>query len=56
MAQGSARPADHVQEMIDYAGTTAAGLLSMQQSGIAGDIAAGLDAAVARARSIGRPD
>lgn len=53
MATGDATPADHVQEMVDYAGTTAAGLIAMRDSRIAGDIAAGLDAAVARARSIG---
>ncbi|MCB1406539.1 MAG: NAD(P)-binding domain-containing protein [Rhodobacteraceae bacterium] len=53
MAAGSATPADHVQQMVDYAGTTAAGLQTMRASAIAEEIAAGLDAAVAKARGIG---
>lgn len=53
MAQSTATPSDHVQEMIDYAGTTAAGLLAMKDSSIAEAIAEGLDAAVAKARIIG---
>lgn len=52
MAEGAARPAEHVREMIDYAGTTAAGLEAMRASPIAEAVAEGLDAAVARARSI----
>ncbi|MEZ5877831.1 MAG: pyrroline-5-carboxylate reductase dimerization domain-containing protein [Tepidamorphaceae bacterium] len=47
-------PADHVKEMIDYAGTTAAGLLAMRNSPLYDSIEAGLDAAVEKARSIAR--
>lgn len=53
MAEGEATPRDHVREMIDYNGTTAAGLLAMRSSPLAEAIAGGLDAAVARTRSIG---
>lgn len=55
MAHGKAAPSDHVQEMIDYAGTTAAGLIAMQKSPIADAIAEGLDAAVEKARTIRQP-
>ena len=53
MATGAARPSDHVQEMIDYAGTTAAGLEVLRASDIGAELAKGLDAAVARCRTIG---
>ncbi len=53
MADGSPTPAEHVQQMIDYAGTTAAGLEYMRRSTIARDIARGLNAAITRTRSIG---
>jgi pyrroline-5-carboxylate reductase len=53
MSDGAATPADHVRQMIDYAGTTAAGLEAMKRSTIAAEIAEGLDAAVSRTRSIG---
>ena len=46
-------PAAHVRWMVDYDGTTAAGLRTMQASSIASEIAKGLDAAVERTRSIG---
>ena len=52
MAQGDARPTDHVQEMIDYAGTTAAGLQVLRNSTVPQQVAEGLDAAVARCRTI----
>ncbi len=52
MSSSSMTPAEHVEQMIDYAGTTAAGLEAMERSTIALDIAKGLDAAVARTRSI----
>ena len=52
LAHGTATPSDHVKQMIDYDGTTAAGLVSMQDSPIAKAIAEGLDAAVERARNI----
>lgn len=53
MAQGTATPGDHVREMIDYAGTTAAGLTAMQDAALPETIAAGLDAATAMARRMG---
>ena len=52
LAHGEASPADHVQQMIDYAGTTAAGLEAMRNSPIPEAIAQGLDAAVAKARNL----
>jgi pyrroline-5-carboxylate reductase len=52
MSAGSMTPAEHVKQMIDYAGTTAAGLEAMEHSLIVADIAEGLDAAVAKTRSI----
>lgn len=52
LAHGKATPSDHVQEMIDYAGTTAAGLISMKNSPIPEAIAKGLDASVEKARNI----
>lgn len=56
MAEDAKSPDEHVQEMIDYAGTTAAGLQSLQGSSIAQDLRAGLDASVARARALGETD
>ena len=53
LAKDGPTPAEHVAGMIDYAGTTAAGLASMQASPIARSISDGLDAAVAKARSMG---
>ncbi|NIZ13524.1 pyrroline-5-carboxylate reductase [Phaeobacter sp. HF9A] len=53
MAEGPARPSDHVQEMIDYAGTTAAGLQVLRQSQVAELIGEGLDASVAKCCSMG---
>ena len=41
------------QQMIDYAGTTAAGLQAMEDSPIRGLISEGLAAAAAKAREIG---
>ena len=52
LAHGAAAPSDHVRQMIDYAGTTAAGLTAMRNSPIADAIAEGLDAAVEKARTI----
>ena len=52
LAHGKATPSDHLQEMIDYDGTTAAGLVSMKNSPIPKAIAEGLDAAVEKARNI----
>lgn len=53
MSDGEMTPADHVKQMIDYAGTTADGLEAMKHSSITADIADALDAAVARTRVIG---
>jgi pyrroline-5-carboxylate reductase len=55
MASSPQSAAAHVKAMIDYAGTTAAGLLDLQASGIAAAIARGLDAARLRATTIGAP-
>ena len=52
LATAPPAPADHVAEMIAYAGTTAAGLQAMQASPVADAIAQGLDAAVAKARTL----
>ncbi len=52
MAEGDATPRDHVQEMIDYAGTTAAGLTAMRKSAISRDVTAGLTAAVEKTRNM----
>ena len=53
MATGAASPGEHVREMIDYAGTTAAGLEAMRKSPLAESIGRALDAAAERARAIG---
>lgn len=53
MSEGAASPADHVEEMIDYAGTTAAGLEAMAASGISEDVAKGLAASVEKTRAMG---
>lgn len=52
MAQGLPRPQDHMREMIEYGGTTAAGLLQMQQCGLAEGIAKALFAAERRCAEI----
>lgn len=54
MSTGEATPADHVREMIDYAGTTAAGLLAMENSPLSRAIHDGLDAAVEKSRNMRR--
>lgn len=53
LARSGEPPAAHVDAMITYAGTTAAGLTTMKAGPLAEAIAEGLDAAVARARQIG---
>lgn len=53
MSDGQMTPADYVDEMISYAGTTAAGLAALEQSTVSDDIATALDAAVERTRTIG---
>ncbi|MFN0262815.1 pyrroline-5-carboxylate reductase family protein [Tepidamorphus sp. 3E244] len=54
LAEDEATAGEHVREMIDYAGTTAAGLLAMDASLLSQAVADGLDAAVERTRSIGK--
>lgn len=46
-------PAEQVQAMVDYAGTTAAGIAAMEAAGLARAVSEGLDAAAARARILG---
>lgn len=52
MAEGDKTPADHVQQMIDYDGTTAAGLRVLRASPIPDQMAEALDAAVEKSRSL----
>lgn len=52
LASDTASPADQVRWMIDYAGTTAAGLIAMERSTLARTISDGLLAAADKARSI----
>jgi len=52
LSEEAATPADHVTEMIEYAGTTAAGLVRMQELGLTQEIAEGLDASRRRVQTI----
>jgi pyrroline-5-carboxylate reductase len=52
LAESEASPDEHVREMIDYAGTTAAGLEAMKISTLAESIEQGLDAAYQKAQRI----
>ena len=52
LAESEASPDEHVREMIDYAGTTAAGLEAMKISTLADSIEQGLDAAYQEAQRI----
>ncbi|MHA6324508.1 pyrroline-5-carboxylate reductase family protein [Roseivivax sp. CAU 1753] len=52
LAEDAETPEAQVQAMIDYAGTTAAGLNVLRASPVPEHVAAALDAATARARSI----
>jgi len=52
MLTEGASAAEHVQDMVDYAGTTAAGLEAMRASPLAELISAGLTAAAQKAREI----
>jgi pyrroline-5-carboxylate reductase len=54
-ARDAMTPAEHVQEMIDYAGTTAAGLSALTASPFAECVAKAIRAATERARSISAP-
>lgn len=53
MAEGPT-PAVRVQDMVDYAGTTAAGLTRMQEGPLLREVAAGLEAARRKAREMGK--
>ncbi|MCV2864137.1 pyrroline-5-carboxylate reductase family protein [Albidovulum sediminicola] len=53
MDEADASPAEQVRAMVDYAGTTAAGITAMEALGLADVISRGLDAAATRARMIG---
>ncbi|GGE93156.1 NAD(P)-binding domain-containing protein [Stappia taiwanensis] len=52
LSQEAPTPCEHVEAMIDYAGTTAAGLEKMRASPIAEAISEGLEAAARKARSM----
>lgn len=54
LAQSDRPAAAFVQEMVDYAGTTAAGLEAMRASGLSDAVAEGLEAARRRCLTIGR--
>ncbi|WP_428670708.1 pyrroline-5-carboxylate reductase family protein [Roseibium sp.] len=56
MSDSQLPPAAYVQEMIDYGGTTAAGLLKLQDLGVDRLIAEGLDSCVERVRTIAGAD
>lgn len=56
MSADTVSPEDRVREMVDYAGTTAAGLIRMQELGLAGLIAEGLEASTERVRTIAGED
>ena len=56
LATAEASPAEQVKAMIDYAGTTAAGLNAMQASPLADAIAEGLEAAYKKAQVISSTD
>lgn len=56
MSADTMPPSDRVQEMIDYAGTTAAGLIKMQELDLPRLIAEGLEASTARVRTIAGED
>ncbi|MEM9632729.1 MAG: pyrroline-5-carboxylate reductase dimerization domain-containing protein [Pseudomonadota bacterium] len=47
-------PASYVQEMVDYEGTTAAGLVKLKELGVAQLIAQGLEASAERVRTIAK--
>jgi pyrroline-5-carboxylate reductase len=56
LAESAASPGEQVKAMIDYAGTTAAGLQVMKASPLAASIAEGLKAAFEKSRSILKSD
>lgn len=52
LAKGNASPADHIRWMIEYAGTTAAGLNAMIDSPLSKAVSNGLSAAADKAKSM----
>ncbi|MBN9669323.1 pyrroline-5-carboxylate reductase family protein [Roseibium aggregatum] len=52
MSRDTVTPDTRVKETVDYAGTTAAGLVKLKELGVEGLIAEGLGASTARARTI----
>jgi len=52
MSEGKATPADHVKAMIDYDGTTAAGLRTMSKSSIASEVSKGLTDSMKKVRTM----
>ena len=56
MAGDTRSPAEHVQEMVDYAGTTAAGLIKLKELGVSDLISEGLEASTERVRTIAGKD
>jgi len=52
MSEGEATPADHVKAMIDYDGTTAAGLRTMSASSIGNEVSQGLTDSMNKARTM----
>ncbi|GGF82066.1 pyrroline-5-carboxylate reductase [Mameliella alba] len=52
LAEDPPRAADHVRQMLDYAGTTAAGLQVLEDSPLRGDISKALSAAAQKARDM----
>lgn len=52
LAKGNASPADHVREMIEYDGTTAAGLTAIMDSPLSKAVSDGLSAAADKAKSM----
>lgn len=56
IAREPASPAETVRSFIDYAGTTAAGLVAMQDAGLREAVARGIEAATRKARALASPD
>lgn len=56
MAEGDMTPAGHVRQMIDYGGTTAAGLTRLHHSGVPAALGDALDASVEKTRRIATDD
>jgi len=54
MSKEDKKPSEHVQEMIDYDGTTAAGLRTMRSSSISDEVMNALSDSVKKTRSMSR--